>query len=169
MLVIDWIAQKNYFHVTTTQISFNKTSFKFKWNFKFPPQNRHMTKTSKCWVTHSYHWKSTWYNFNITWNINQDKLTLKLVTKDYLNTKRGILSLVSSVYNPFGILTPSLLEPNLILQELWKLKISWDKQVSKELEVWWIVWKKRDGKHISSSKADLGLLQHPRWRALWYS
>ena len=105
----------------------------------------------------------------IIWNINQDKLTLKPVTKDNLNTKRGILSLVSSVYNPFGVLTPSLLEPNLILQELWKLKISWDKQTSKELEVWWIVWEKRDGKHISSSEADLGLLQHPRWRALWYS
>ena len=67
-----------------------------------------------------------WYN-------NQDKLTFKPATKDYPNTKPGILSLVSSVFDSLGDLAPSLLEPKLILQKLWKLKISWDEQTSKDL------------------------------------
>ena len=75
------------------------------------------------------------------WNINQDKLTFKPVTKYYPTTKRGILSFVSSVFDPLGVLTPSLLEPKLIIQELWKLKISWDEQILKELECRWILWK----------------------------
>ena len=52
------------------------------------------------------------------WNINQDKLTFKSVAKDYPNTKRGILSFVSSVFDPLGVLTPSLSEPKPIIQEL---------------------------------------------------
>ena len=75
------------------------------------------------------------------WNINQDKLTFKPVTKDYPNAKRGILSFVSSVFDPFGVLIPSLLEPKPIIQKLWKLKISWDEQIPKELESRWILWK----------------------------
>ena len=60
------------------------------------------------------------------WNINQNKLTFKPVTKDYPITKHGILPLASSAFDPLVVLTPNLLEPKLIIQELWKLKISWD-------------------------------------------
>ena len=60
---------------------------------------------------------------------------------DYPNTKRGILSFVSSVFDPLGVLILSLLEPKLIIKELWKLKISWDEQIPKELESRWILWK----------------------------
>ena len=62
------------------------------------------------------------------WNINQDTLTFKPVTK------RGILSLVSSVSDPLGILSPSLLDPKLIIQELWKSKADWGSGISLEME-----------------------------------
>ena len=75
------------------------------------------------------------------WNNNQDKLTFKPVIKCYPNTKHGILSLASSIFDPLGDLATSLLEPKLILQELWKLKISWGEQIPKELEARWIIWK----------------------------
>ena len=63
------------------------------------------------------------------WNINQDKITFKPIMKDYPNIKRGNLSFVSSVFDPLGVLMPSLLERKLIIQELWKLKISCDEQI----------------------------------------
>ena len=75
------------------------------------------------------------------WNNNQDKLTFKPAIKCYPNTKHGVLSLVSSVFDPLGDLATSLLEPKLIVQELWKLKISWGEQIPKELEARWIIWK----------------------------
>ena len=75
------------------------------------------------------------------WNNNQDKLTFKPAIKCYPNTKHGVLSLVSSVFDPLGDLATSLLEPKLIVQKLWKLKISWGEQIPKELEARWIIWK----------------------------
>ena len=69
------------------------------------------------------------------WNINQDTLTFKLVTREYPNTKQGILSLVSLVFDPLGILKPSLLEPKLII------KIDWDIKIPLEIETRWIKWK----------------------------
>ena len=74
-------------------------------------------------------------------NINQDTLTFKSITREYPNTKRGNLSLVSSVFEPLGILTPNLLEPKLIIQELSKLKINWDSEIPLEIETRWIKWK----------------------------
>ena len=68
------------------------------------------------------------------WNINQDKLTFKPVKKSYPNTKRGILLLVTWVIGLLGVLTPSLLQPKLIIQEPWKLKNSWGGQSPMELE-----------------------------------
>ena len=80
------------------------------------------------------------------WDINQDTLTFKPVTREYPNSKRGILSLVSSVFDPLGILTPSLLELKLIIQELWKLKIDWDSKIPLEIKTRWIKWKSGLGK-----------------------
>ena len=74
--------------------------------------------------------------------IPQDTLIFKQINREYSNTKRGILSLVSAVFDPLGILTPSWLGPKLIIQELWKLKIDWDSKIPLEIETRRIKWKR---------------------------
>ena len=44
----------------------------------------------------------------------------------YQNSKRGILSFTTSIFDPLGILTPFTLEPKLLIEELWSRKIDWD-------------------------------------------
>ena len=46
----------------------------------------------------------------LIWNINTDKLSFKPVTKIFPGTKRGILSMISTIYSPLGNLTPVLLK-----------------------------------------------------------
>ena len=65
------------------------------------------------------------------WNVNQDELTFKPVAKVYPKTKCGILSLVSSVFGLLGGFGTKFTRTKLIIQELWKLKISWNEQISK--------------------------------------
>ena len=44
-------------------------------------------------------------------------------------TKRGILSTVSSVYDPLGMAAPFVLGGRLILQNLCKLELDWDDDI----------------------------------------
>ena len=49
-------------------------------------------------------------------------------------TKRGILSAVSSLYDPMGFVCPVVLEAKNILQKLWKLKLGWDDEIPEDLQ-----------------------------------
>ena len=62
-------------------------------------------------------------------NIENDTFTSKPVINDLTDTKRGIVSVLSSVFDPLGILTPSLIEAKHIIQELWRGKEDWDKPI----------------------------------------
>ena len=59
----------------------------------------------------------------IIWNYKKDILNVKHSNKSYPNTKRGILSHISSIFDPLSLLVPFLLEPKLIIQQLWKEKM----------------------------------------------
>ena len=51
----------------------------------------------------------------IQWNIEEDKLELKVKLKEKPVPRRGILSIISSIYNPLGLVSPYLLKGKIIL------------------------------------------------------
>ena len=55
-------------------------------------------------------------------------------------TRRGILSLSSSVFDPFGLTAPYALTPKCILQELCKNNMQWDDTISGHLLSKWNEW-----------------------------
>ena len=65
----------------------------------------------------------------IQWSVEDDKFTFKVALKPQACTRRGILSVVSSVYDPLGFIAPFIFTAKLILQELCKLKYGWDEKV----------------------------------------
>ena len=52
----------------------------------------------------------------VNWDTSDENLILQEVSKTYLPTKRDLLSLLCSVFDPSGFITPCLLEPKLIVQ-----------------------------------------------------
>ena len=53
-----------------------------------------------------------------------------MVTKmDNKCTKRGILSQVSSVFDPLGIVAPFVMRANALLQHIWMQGYEWDQQI----------------------------------------
>ena len=62
--------------------------------------------------------ESTHKALGILWNVKTDELRIKFSDKTFFNTKRGLLSLFCSIFDPLGIVSPCLIGPNLIIQEL---------------------------------------------------
>ena len=44
--------------------------------------------------------------FGVRWNLESDQFGFKVELKDKLPTRHGMLSIVSSVYDPFGFVSP---------------------------------------------------------------
>ena len=57
-------------------------------------------------------------SLGVHWNIENDYLGFKINFKDKPLTRRGMLSTISSVYDPLGIAAPFVLERLKILQKL---------------------------------------------------
>ena len=49
--------------------------------------------------------------------------------------------MISTIYDPLGILTPVLLKPKKIIQDLWEKKIDWDETIPHQLLAQWNAWK----------------------------
>lgn len=56
----------------------------------------------------------------VQWCVQSDAFKFKIVIKDKPLTRRGILSMISSVYDPLGIVSPVVLSAKKILQDISK-------------------------------------------------
>ena len=66
---------------------------------------------------------------DIQWNIEEDKLEFKVKLKEKPMTRRGMLSIISSIYDPLRLLNPYLLKGKKMLQNLWYDSLGWDEEI----------------------------------------
>ncbi len=62
------------------------------------------------------------------------------IKKNPVWTKRLILKLSATVYDPLGLISPYTVKARSILQELWKVDIGWDQQIPDEFSKRWQDW-----------------------------
>ena len=65
----------------------------------------------------------------ICWNIEKDTFSFKINLERKPITKRVLLSMISSVCDPFGFAAPFMLEGWRILQRLCNKNVQWDEIV----------------------------------------
>ena len=75
------------------------------------------------------------------WCIESDTIGFRIELKDKPLTRRGILSTVSSVYDPLGIVAPVILVGKQLLQELCHDGIDWDDPVPSHVHSRWEKWR----------------------------
>ena len=76
----------------------------------------------------------------IQWNIAKDSFYLNIKIKRRNLTKRVMLSIISSTYDPLGFTGPFVLEGMQPLQNLCNQNVQWDETVNEELKSQWIKW-----------------------------
>eukprot|EP00794_Sanderia_malayensis_P021405 gene21405-biopygen17186 len=76
----------------------------------------------------------------VQWNVTSDSFGFKITIKDMKSSRRGILSTVSSIYDPLGFAAPFILPAKTILQDLCRLKLSWDDEIPNSNSLQWRNW-----------------------------
>lgn len=80
------------------------------------------------------------------WNIEEDKFVwevsdkLMSATSKKPVTRRNIVSVVYSLFNPLGFIAPYIMKAKLILQMLSRKKIGWDEPLEENENEQWTRW-----------------------------
>ncbi len=85
----------------------------------------------------------------VQWNLQEDTLTFRVSPPDKPFTRRGVLSVVNSVYDPLGLAAPVVLVGKLLLQQLvlrGRKKqndepLGWDDPLPEDLKRRWLCWR----------------------------
>ena len=76
----------------------------------------------------------------IHWNIDEDALIFEIKTIQKPSTRCGLLSTLTSIYHPLGLLSPFILEGRKIIQKLFKNEFKWDEEIPEDLRYAWLRW-----------------------------
>ena len=74
------------------------------------------------------------------WDTQSDTFKFKTIATCKPSTKRGVLSTVSSLFDPLGFLSPFVFSAKILLQELWRKKLPWDQEIPEPYLTQWRRW-----------------------------
>ena len=76
----------------------------------------------------------------VYWDAQSDLFKFKALQAAKPPTKRGVLSVVSSLFDPLGFLSPFVFSAKILLQELWRDKLPWDQEIPEPYLSQWQRW-----------------------------
>ena len=76
----------------------------------------------------------------ICWNAEKDEFIVSFQLPIKPPTRRGVLSAISSLYDPLGFVSPWLLPGKILLQELCRKQLGWDEPLSADDLCKWDEW-----------------------------
>ena len=76
----------------------------------------------------------------ISWSVSEDCFVFNTCCKSVPCTKRGLLSSMSSVYDPLGFLSQFILKAKKLIQDLTRRKAGWDESIQEEEQREWMQW-----------------------------
>lgn len=76
----------------------------------------------------------------VTWCTETDTFSFNINVQNKPATRRGILSVVGSVYDPLGFLSPFVLPAKLLLRDLCKERRGWDEEITENHLKRWTRW-----------------------------
>ena len=88
-------------------------------------------------------------SLGVHWNIEKDHFTFHVSMPEKPFTRRGVLSVINSVYDPLGLVSPVILEGKLILQQLVIMgkkvngndPLGWDDPLPEKMKHRWSRWR----------------------------
>eukprot|EP00794_Sanderia_malayensis_P003872 gene3872-4415_t len=79
-------------------------------------------------------------SLGISWNLKDDKFLVTVSPNDKKFTRRGLLPVVNSLYDPLGFAAPVTLKGRLLMRELTTGTVDWDDPIEPEKRAEWNAW-----------------------------
>ena len=79
----------------------------------------------------------------------EDTIAVKVSQPKAEPTKRGLLGVVTRIYDPLGLVSPITLCGKLLCREVCNVQKSWDKQLPHPLLTRWLSWNKSFPGHVA--------------------
>ena len=76
----------------------------------------------------------------LQWCVESDTFTFNICLRTRPFTRRGILSVIGSVFDPLGFVVPFILNAKQILQDLCRINLGWDDEIPPEYHSSWEKW-----------------------------
>ena len=75
----------------------------------------------------------------LEWNANSDTFHYTIQPNTNLSriTKRTVLSSISQIFDPLGLVGPAIMKAKILMQRLWQLQIGWDESLPSNLHSAW--------------------------------
>ena len=64
-----------------------------------------------------------------------------MLTANYPETKRSLVSIASKVFDPMGLITPFTIRAKMLFQELWQRGLQWEDRLDDDIADQWRSWK----------------------------
>lgn len=77
----------------------------------------------------------------VIWCLENDCLSFRIILKDVPLTRRGVLSTISSIFDPLGLASPFLLKGKKILQSITGEHRDWDEPLTEAQRKAWEQWR----------------------------
>ncbi len=81
-------------------------------------------------------------SLGVSWNTVSDTFTFQAVDDKKPFTRRGVLSTVNSLYDPFGFIAPITIKGRLLLRKLPAQAENWYSPLPDNIKPEWIRWRK---------------------------
>lgn len=74
----------------------------------------------------------------LSWNPLRDSFSFNFQLSNPMEvTKRSVLSVISRIFDPLGLIAPVVISAKIFLQQLWIRKLEWDSPFPDDLKEWW--------------------------------
>lgn len=94
----------------------------------------------------------------LNWDAETDELSIPIKKSsafEQASSKREVLAAIASIYDPLGMLSPTIIKLKLFLQELWEKDMDWDDPLSNDDRETWI--------ELTKDLNELATVQIPRF------
>lgn len=107
-------------------------------------------------VNFTFNTSSSSKTLGLLWVCNADTLSysINIELKPKI-TKRHILSVISQIFDPLGLLGPCVVESKIIMQMLWVNKCDWDSEIPNDIKELWL--------SFANTLPCLNNIKIPRW------